>query len=911
MIKSLNKDDITSTPFVVSKRWRATSKSNPNLLMADVDFSYYFNSQFVSESNLTSFVSESNSDIPFVTENEFRGPPASSSVKPLSLEFIDYGVGWQFGCTSSLISDSNSSIILENTSSGEINIEVEGSTDHWILESYSELSNSKVPYNGPAYRFNLPSSVPFTNSICNLCLEQSEDNFLTIEDGFKIDQSVIFNPTIEQKNINGTYKRIIYDQIKNLFYNESKDPTKLLGLENLDTFLDGKNRVLYDKVKVVTVPQAYFGDKIVENSVEIIENSSDQTYTVVDDGQGNLYVKENVFGVIVSDQNKDIKYFNSCSYINFDKNNFSINGGDFTELNWQYYKNNIIFVNRNVADTFYIKGYDESNVQSQSPISTDSYVMYIGDGSNNLSNIPHSSLLGNFRKIECGDDFVAILKTDGSLVVWGNGTITGSVPNFNGSVNDISVGNHHIIALDQNGKIYVWGDSSYTGSIPTSVDNNYSYIKAGPSGSVAIHKNGSIYGFGHSSVSSFFTSIPQINNVKKISIGNFHGMILDNEGNLYSWGTDSTYSQSKIPNLHDSKVLDVECGDDHTVIVKNTGECVAWGKNDYLQSFIPFGQNINEEWTDDVPANSVATKGMNNVFSVSAKANRSLSFIKRFTDVSLLNSKFGNPPRFAFSWGEDPFITKYMFYNIGIGRKFTILDPNTRYQKLVYYNDYTSDISLKGTTTRNTDIEFNINLNTTKQYNLTDYKVKIPKSNNPHNTSMFSGLEVLAQKYNNKEKYSYIASGTQNEIMMSSGIKVFYLDTGSLNLADTYYGGYVNTTTYITKLNSNILMGQTGSRDYNVTMTGRFVSYDKYQNKLVVYVDSVTDTQTYDKWAIDFERIIVPEFISELNLSNSNFDKFYLNGLSYVTSSNINSVIDDENFVYHYIENNPNYNYYS
>ena len=310
MIKSLNKDDITSTPFVVSKRWRATSKSNPNLLMADVDFSYYFNSQFVSESNLTSFVSESNADIPFVTENEFRGPPASSSVKPLSLEFIDYGVGWQFGCTSSLISDSNSSIILENTSSGEINIEVEGSTDHWILESYSELSNSKVPYNGPAYRFNLPSSVPFTNSICNLCLEQSEDNFLTIEDGFKIDQSVIFNPTIEQKNINGTYKRIIYDQIKNLFYNESKDPTKLLGLENLDTFLDGKNRVLYDKVKVVTVPQAYFGDKIVENSVEIIENSSDQTYTVVDDGQGNLYVKENVFGVIVSDQNKDIKYFN-------------------------------------------------------------------------------------------------------------------------------------------------------------------------------------------------------------------------------------------------------------------------------------------------------------------------------------------------------------------------------------------------------------------------------------------------------------------------------------------------------------------------------------------------------------------------------------------------------------------------
>lgn len=98
---------------------------------------------------------------------------------------------------------------------------------------------------------------------------------------------------------------------------------------------------------------------------------------------------------------------------------------------------------------------------------------------------------------------MAILKTDGNLVVWGAGSITGSVPIFNGVVDDISAGNRHIIALDQSGKIYVWGETSYTGSIPTFVDNNYSYIKAGPSGSVAVHKNGSIYGFGHSSASSF------------------------------------------------------------------------------------------------------------------------------------------------------------------------------------------------------------------------------------------------------------------------------------------------------------------------------------------------------------------------------------------------------------------------
>lgn len=907
MIKSLNKDDITSIPFVVSKRWRATSKSNPNFLTGDVDFDYFLvNSQFVSESNSSSFVAESGS-IGFVSEAESVGV-ASYVARTIALEFIDYGDGWQFGCSSSLISSPSYSIIIENTSSGEINIEVEGSTDYWLLESYTELSDSKSPYNGPPYRFNLTMDVPFTNSLCNLCLEQSEDNFLTIEDGFKVEQFVRFNPKIERQNLNDTYKRIVYDQIKNLFYNDSKDPTKLLGLENLDTFLDGKSRVIYDKVKVVTIPQAYFGDKIMENSVEIIEDSSDQTYTIVDDGDGNLYVKENVFGVIVSDQNKDINYFHSCSYINFDQNNFSINDDQLSNLNWQYYKNNIIFVNRDVSNTFYIRGYDINDVIS--PISVDSYTMYIGE-SNGLHNIPHQNLLGNFKKIECGDDFVAILKTDGNLVVWGTGSITGSVPIFNGVVDDISAGNRHIIALDQSGKIYVWGETSYTGSIPTFVDNNYSYIKAGPSGSVAVHKNGSIYGFGHSSASSFFTSIPQKTNVKKIAIGSSHGMILDNEGNLYSWGVDSTYSQSTIPNLQNTNVLDVDCGDDHTVIVKNNGECVAWGKNNYSQSFIPFGQNINSDWSAVIPATSVATKGMNNVFSVSAKANRSLTFVKRYTDTTLLDSKFGKSPRFAFSWGEESFITKYMFYNIGMGRKFTILDPNVKYQKFIYNNDYTSNRSLKGTTTRNTDIEFDINLNTTKQYNLTDYKVKIPKSNNPHNTPMFSGLEVLSPKYNNKEIYSYIASGNSNNISMSVGVKEFYLDTGSLNLADEHYGGYINTTTHITKLNSNISMGQTGSRDYNVTMTGRFVSYDKYQNKLVVYVDSITDNQIHNNWVIDFERIVIPELIDELNLTNSSFDKFYLSGSGYVTSSNINSIIADENFVHHYVENNPNYNYYS
>ena len=1329
MIKSLNKDDINSVPFVVSKRWRATSKSNINLL-GDVDFEYLFtDANFVSESKTHKFISESKSFTnKFVAENTVQSVGLLST-KPFAIEYLDYGDGWQFGCTSSLVAEPTYSIIMEDTSSGQVDLHVQGSSDYWLLESYADISNSKSPYNGPSYRFDLAMDVPFTNSICNLCLEQTEDNFLTIEDGIKTEQFIKFDPDIEVQNLSDTYKRIIYDQTKNLFYNDSKDPTKLLGLENLDVILDGKKRVIYDRIKVVTIPQAYFGDKIMENSVEIIENSSDQTYTVVDDGKGNLHVKEKVFGVITSDQNKDINHFNSCSCVNFDGVEFFLNEDSVTELNWQYYKNNILFVDRNFAHDFYIYGYDTTN--KIKPKEVESYLMYIGDagfdvgggiqhsensdsasvmamaiqtddkvliggrftsynntpssilarinidgtldgpfnnnlnlsfrgnvynyvtsiliyptssnnsgkiliggnfiysgkqgivrinsngtldetfngvgvgfnnvvtdialqsdekiiavgsftsyngytvpsivrlnkngeidttftssgywtnqpnpptpalnilnkvivyptgnntdkiliggefialtssggpvnrdrylirlkkdgefdndfgyynhaggindmvllpdekiiiagsfGSNphgiqrlkppttnitvsrdetfnieppqtgteaypsrsfsvalqsdgkillggifnrydntpeqhsilrlnsdgeldttfrsglplaegllkavdsikplsdgrimiggkfstydgqsvnniarlnnngrlqttqsvSLTKIPHDELLGNFRKIECGDNFAAILKTNGQLVVWGESEVSKSVPIFGGLLIDISAGDHHMIALDENGKVYVWGNSLYTGSIPTFVDNNYSYIKAGPSGSVIIHKNGSIYGFGHNSLtSSFFTAskIPQKSNVKKISFGKSHGMILDNDGNLYSWGANDTYSQSKIPNLENVNISDVQCGDDHTIILKNNGECVAWGKNDYSQSFIPFGQNINSSWSNPPPPTSVATKGLIDGVSIDAKADRSAVYIKKYTDVSLLQSEFGHAFKFGFSWGEHPFVTKYMFKSIGLGRNFTFLDPNIRYQKFIYNNDYTSPKVMKGTFDFFTDVNFTINLNTTKQYNLTNYDVKILPTHEPHGTRLFSGLEILTKKYNNKEKYSYIASNKAqsnfeneipniNNISMSVGVKEFYLNTGSLNLADLHYGGYRNVPVYITQLTSDISMGQTGSRNYNVTMTGKFLNYNKSQNKLTVYIDSATDNLVHNNWAIDFEKINVYEIIDELDLSNSKFDKFYFNEIFlYTTSSNMNSIINDEQFFIKYIKNNTSDNVYA
>ena len=162
------------------------------------------------------------------------------------------------------------------------------------------------------------------------------------------------------------------------------------------------------------------------------------------------------------------------------------------------------------------------------------------------------------------------------------------------------------------------------------------------------------------------------------------------DGTLWSWGSNvygelglgNTTSYSS-PKQVGALTNWATCagGTGFVAAIKTDGTIWAWGKNNYSQSFIPFGQNINSDWSAVIPATSVATKGMNNVFSVSAKANRSLTFVKRYTDTTLLDSKFGKSPRFAFSWGEESFITKYMLQH-WYGKKIYYFRPKCKVSKV-------------------------------------------------------------------------------------------------------------------------------------------------------------------------------------------------------------------------------------
>jgi len=137
------------------------------------------------------------------------------------------------------------------------------------------------------------SGLPELNTECLIALEQQEDDKLKFREGQK--RTGIFYPDDEPVNQDGTFKRVVYSQIKTLFYNNYKNPAQLWGMENID-FPNSKTiKFITDKMRIFDVVPRVLGEKILENSVHITDNSIDNNYDIVDDGHNNLFAGTNIF----------------------------------------------------------------------------------------------------------------------------------------------------------------------------------------------------------------------------------------------------------------------------------------------------------------------------------------------------------------------------------------------------------------------------------------------------------------------------------------------------------------------------------------------------------------------------------------------------------------------------------------
>ena len=171
--------------------------------------------------------------------------------------------------------------------------------------------------------YNDGTVAPYTYISSAIALQQQQDDFLRFREGVNLSGSIsptgsfYYDPVLSEQNLDGTYKTVLYATTKHLFYKESQDPSKIFGLESLDS--SNVNRSLPNKISTFNIPQNKFGEKVIPKSVAIKHEIQGQTYNVVDDGNSNLVINDKTF---INNQDANIDKIPANIILNTaDKNN--------------------------------------------------------------------------------------------------------------------------------------------------------------------------------------------------------------------------------------------------------------------------------------------------------------------------------------------------------------------------------------------------------------------------------------------------------------------------------------------------------------------------------------------------------------------------------------------------------------
>lgn len=162
------------------------------------------------------------------------------------------------------------------------------------LETYPGGSEQEIPVAMEYIDYN--GSYPYLNRECNIALDQQTEDLVYYREGEK--RTGTFWPNSEPKNIDGTYKRLVYSQVKEAFYNSYQNPVQIFGIENIDFQLGKTERFLSEFFRQFNIPQSTFGDRIKEGTVRFYDNSLDDNVEIKDDSHGNLIAGNNLFSKI-------------------------------------------------------------------------------------------------------------------------------------------------------------------------------------------------------------------------------------------------------------------------------------------------------------------------------------------------------------------------------------------------------------------------------------------------------------------------------------------------------------------------------------------------------------------------------------------------------------------------------------
>jgi len=180
-----------------------------------------------------------------------------------------------------------------------------------------------------------------------------------------------------------------------------------------------------------------------------------------------------------------------------------------------------------------------------------------------------------------GNDFVAIaagqshglaIRSDGTLVAWGNNDWgLANVPDGNDFV-AVATGGTHGLALRSNGKIEAWGGEGNNHGQCDVPDGNYIAIGAGHMHSLAIRTDGSIAHWGYHTDRPYNTP-PSGNDFIMVTGGKYQSLALKPNGSIAAWPCDA----NGMCNVPDGNYIDIASSWLVNFALKEDGTIVAWG----------------------------------------------------------------------------------------------------------------------------------------------------------------------------------------------------------------------------------------------------------------------------------------------------------------------------------------------
>jgi alpha-tubulin suppressor-like RCC1 family protein len=212
--------------------------------------------------------------------------------------------------------------------------------------------------------------------------------------------------------------------------------------------------------------------------------------------------------------------------------------------------------------------------------------------------------------IAAGDTYSMALKSDGSVVAWGDNYYgqTDVPPAAQSGVTAIAAGGFHMVALKDNGSVVAWGwnlGGQVTGTRPTNapystiaspvilagqVLTGVIAIAAGYTHTVALKHDGSVVAWGSSLSGETIVDVPPaaLSGVKAIAAGNQFTVALKSDGSVLAWGR-TNLGKINVPAAARSGVKAISTYRDTTTVLKDDGTVLAWGSNLYDQTTVPVG----------------------------------------------------------------------------------------------------------------------------------------------------------------------------------------------------------------------------------------------------------------------------------------------------------------------------------